>query len=577
MGNAINQIDAYKIDHRRQYPEGTEKVYSNLTARSDKIFLRQCVPEFWDGRLVVFGIQSMIIDFLMKEWDETFFFKPKYRAVIDARRRIDSTLGPDNDVSDDHISALHDLGYLPILIKALPEGSRVNMRVPFFTITNTKPEFFWLVNYLETVLSSELWKPSTCATIAHHYRRMIDHYAEKTGCVGMGEDFQCHDFSMRGMSGRHDAAHSGMGHLLSFLGTDTIPAVDAAEDFYAVPDEPNYVYGCSVPATEHSVMCMGTKENEIETFRRMLKLYPKGIVSIVSDTWDYWKVLTETIPALKDEIMARDVNFAGLQKTVIRPDSGDPADIICGAAKIIHLSEQEYNTLEETAVAELERIVSERQEHGRRGPDVVEAIFEYDGEYWRAAGSTEWNRFDKQFYVFEGWSSFSIGKTTLSPAEKGSLEILWEIFGGTYTETGHRVLDPHIGLIYGDSITMERCHEILRRMEEKGFASCNVVFGVGSFTYQYNTRDTFGMAMKATYGEVHGQPREIFKDPATGDGIKKSARGLVRVEKVDHGYVLYDQQTPEQEQQGELIPYFKDGKLLVDQTFEEIRARLKTD
>ena len=159
--------------------------------------------------------------------------------------------------------------------------------------------------------------------------------------------------------------------------------------------------------------------------------------------------------------------------------------------------------------------------------------------------------------------------------EKGSVEVLWEIFGGTINAKGYKVLDPHVGLIYGDSITLERANEILRRLESKGFASSNVVFGVGSFTYQYNTRDTFGFAMKATWGEVDGKGRMIFKEPKTDNGLKRSARGLLRVTRDEQGELrLHDEQTWKQEQEGELKTRFLNGKLFNREHFEEIRQRL---
>jgi nicotinamide phosphoribosyltransferase len=156
----------------------------------------------------------------------------------------------------------------------------------------------------------------------------------------------------------------------------------------------------------------------------------------------------------------------------------------------------------------------------------------------------------------------------------GAVETLWDIFGGTVTSEGYKVLNERVGLIYGDSITLDRAERILQRLKDKGFASCNIVFGIGSYTYQYNTRDTFGFAMKGTYGIVNGECREIFKDPITDGGTKKSAKGLLRVEKEDGKYVLYDQQTPLQELSGELQTVFRNGKLYNEHTLTEIRNRV---
>jgi nicotinamide phosphoribosyltransferase len=157
------------------------------------------------------------------------------------------------------------------------------------------------------------------------------------------------------------------------------------------------------------------------------------------------------------------------------------------------------------------------------------------------------------------------------------VELLWDIFGGTVNEQGFKVLDSHIGAIYGDSITTERAEAICQRLSDKGFATTNVVLGIGSFTYQFNTRDTFGFAMKATSVVVNGVRREIFKDPITDDGVKKSAKGLVKVELQNGEYILVDQVTPEQENTGELQVIYEDGKFVNQTDIQEIRDRINTN
>lgn len=480
--------DGYKVGHKFQYPEGTTLVYSNLTPRKSR---NEEIHE-----VVFFGLQYFIKEYLIDQFSEGFFQRPKGEVVREYARRMDNYLGKDS-ITYHHIAALHDLGYLPLEIKALPEGTLVPPRVPLFTIRNTVPEFFWLTNMLETLLSAVLWKPSTSATTAFQYLRTFTRYARAT----VGDDlsfvpWQGHDFSFRGMSGIEDAVMSGAAHLLSFTGTDTIPAIDFLETYYNADCETELIGG-SVPATEHSVMCMGTQDDEIGTFRRLInQVYPAGIVSIVSDTWDFWQVITDFMPRLKTDVLTRN------GKVVIRPDSGDPVKIIVG------------------------------------DPDAP-------------AGT---------------------------PEHKGAIECLWETFGGVVTPMGYKLLDPHIGLIYGDSITTERQQAILEGLKQKGFASYNVVLGIGSYTYEYVTRDTFGFAMKATYGEVDGVGRAIFKDPKTDDGTKKSARGLLRVDRnpATGALELKNDCTWEEEHGGELKTVFRDGKLLVDVSLAEIRERLKT-
>jgi nicotinamide phosphoribosyltransferase len=481
--NPLLLTDGYKVDHRRQYPTGTTLVYSNWTPRKSRL----------EGmnEVVFFGLQYFIKKYILHDFNTRFFSQPKDEVVAKYARRINNYLG-ENLVGTEHIAQLHDLGYIPMVFKALPEGARVNTRVPMFTMYNTKPEFFWLTNYFETLLSATIWMSCTSATIARKYREVLDGYAAKTSSAPDFVSWQGHDFSMRGMAGIEAAVTSAAGHLLSFYGTDTIPAIDFLEEYYNANSDKELIGG-SVAATEHSVMCMGTYTGELETFRRLITdIYPKGIVSIVSDTWDLWKVLTEYLPALKETIIKRE------GKVVVRPDSGDPVDIICG----------------------------------------------------NPSGKNE-------------------------SESKGVIELLWDVFGGKTNDKGFKELIPQIGAIYGDSITVERATQICERLMKKGFASTNVVVGIGSYTYQYNTRDTFGFAMKATYGEVNGEGREIFKNPVTDDGTKKSAKGLMKIERRDNVYVLIDQVSWEEERTGELKEVFRDGKLLVDDSLANIRARMK--
>lgn len=483
--NPLLLTDGYKVDHRRQYPTGTTLVYSNWTPRKSRI------ENIHD--VVFFGLQYFLKKYIIEDFTNHFFNQPKEVVVKQYARFINNYLG-ENQVGTAHIEALHDLGYIPMVFKALPEGVSVPVRVPMFTMYNTKPEFFWLTNYFETLLSTTIWVSCTSATIARQYRKILDKYAQETSSIPEFVDWQAHDFSMRGMGGIEASITSGSGHLLSFTGTDTIPTLQFLETYYNANSDTELIGG-SVAATEHSVMCMGTTEGEFETFKRLITdIYPKGIVSIVSDTWDLWKVLTEYLPALKDEITNRE------GKVVIRPDSGDPVDIISG------------------------------------NPD---------------------------------------GKTI--EEKKGVIELLWDTFGGSTNAKGFKELIPKIGAIYGDSITIDRATQICERLKQKGFASTNVVLGIGSYTYQYNTRDTFGFAMKATYGEVNGEGREIYKDPITDDGTKKSAKGLIQIYKDPQGqYQLKDQCTWEEEKQGELREVFRDGKLLIDDSLANIRKRIKS-
>jgi nicotinamide phosphoribosyltransferase len=557
----ITACDFYKVGHKAMYPKGTEVIYSNFTPRSNKL-----APSAGDNKptkVLFYGLQGFIKSFLIEQFNENFFNRTKEEVIAKYNRRMNTSLGQ-GSVDALHIAALHDLGYLPIEIKALPEGSLVDIKVPVLTVKNTLPDFFWLTNYLETVFSNELWKQITTATTAFEYRKILTRFAKDTGAPLDFVLWQGHDFSYRGLSGIADAS-SASGHLASFLGTDTIPAIDYLEAYYGGL---NTFVGGSVPATEHSVMCAGGKETEEETFRRLItEVHPSGVVSIVSDTWDFWHTLTVTSANLKQEILDRTPNEIGLAKVVFRPDSGDPADILCGTEVIVAKSLEDAELfVQDCVMAENEDLTAYEC-----GASSYTQVVKVKDKYYNFTVFPEWNRHDKTYYYIDGWNTPMIEEVELTPAQKGAVECLWDIFGGTINAQGYKMLNERVGLIYGDSITLERAQDILRRLKEKGFASSNVVFGVGSYTYQYVTRDSYGFAMKATYAEINGQATELFKDPVTDGGTKKSAKGLLRVEREGDNFVLYDQQTKEQEAQGCLQTVFKDGVLVKETTLEEIR------
>lgn len=515
-------VDHYKVSHRNMYPVGLQRVYSNLTPRASKYFTGS---NRFDNKVVVSGFTAFAKWYLIRHWNDNFFSLPKEEVIRRYTERYGNSLGPDAVADLQHIVDLHDLGYLPIRIKTINEGERVNIKVPVLTITNTDERFGWLVNYLETVISSDLWKPISTATLAYEYRRLADEFAAKTSSAQGFTKFQCHDFSARGMSGFLDAAAAGFGFLTSFAGTDTVASIDYAAAYYAA-DVNNSLVGVSVPATEHSVACSnilfleegitaeGTapeavrKEAELRLLKDLLvNRYPTGILSYVSDSYDYWAVVTEIAPALKEIIMKRD------GKLVIRPDSGDPVRIVCGYDK--------------------------------------DEVYCEDGKLF----------------------VYATGQEITLAEYNGSIQCLWDTFGGTVNEKGFKELDSHIGLIYGDSITIQRTTEIFTRLARKGFASTNIVLGVGSFSMQYQSRDTLGFAIKATYCKVNGREIQIHKDPKTDAG-KKSAKGLLRVDKVGEDFILKDCCTWEEEAAGELTVAFEDGKLIKDTTLDEIRKTL---
>lgn len=481
----IYLIDFYKVGHIDQYPAGITQIWSNWTPRTSRIKEQHTV--------VHFGLQYFIKKILIEAF-ESEFFKLKLDEVIKHYSEVmKATLGLQKPRTD-HIAKLHQLGHLPLDIYSIPEGNSTPLNCPSIVLTNTHPDFFWLPNYFETMLSAYLWKPSTSATTAQRFRALFEKHAQESGEKDFSFiEWQGHDFSMRGMSGIEDAILSGMGHLTCFSGTDSLPAILAANQYYGA----GLNCGGSVPATEHSVMCAGGQDGEFETFRRLIEdIYPTGIVSIVSDTWDLWQVLTDYVPRLKATILARN------GKVVIRPDSGVPDLIICG------------------------------------------------------------------------------NETAEGPAKKGVIELLADALGTKQNTANGGTGLPLInngGAIYGDAISYERAEKILKGIIAKGLSPYNMVFGIGSYTYEYVTRDTYGFAMKATATRQNGQVIPIFKKPVTDTGGKFSHKGIPVVTGESGKYIVSEQSLPEDLDNCAFEKVFSNGKLLVDNSFATIRSRVRAN
>jgi len=464
--NLMLCTDVYKMGHMEQYPKGTTKVYSYLLARSDKKMPATLFYglQYYLNRLCVRPTQEMMDEFL--EYRKSIL---GMEASEDIRKKL---------------SDLVKLGYFPLKIKAVREGSIIPVRNVLMTIENTVPGFHWVVGFFESLLL-KIWNTCTVASYSKKLQMLCSKYAEET-CDNNGHlPFQVHDFGYRGCSSEETAAVSGSAHLINFLGTDTVTAIKLVKETYGCTAP----IGLSVPATEHSVMCAFGQEHEFQAFENLLDLYPKGIVSIVSDTYDLWNVLSKFAPRLKERILARD------GKVVFRPDSGDPPKIICG------------------------------------DPDA-------------GYGSDEW---------------------------LGALQLLDRTFGSTVNSKGFRVLNPKVGLIYGDGMFFERFDRTLGLMKELGYASSNLVIGVGGLLLQQHNRDDQGYAIKATFAEVNGEMRELMKDPVT-DTKKKSHKGLLALfQDIKGRYYTKDQCTPDEEAHSLLETVFLNGKIARHTTFDEIR------
>lgn len=488
-GNIMIKSDSYKGSHFPQYPKGTEKVVSYLEARGSildkygKPLYNETVMAgltyICKRHLVGQLVTKELIDEAEKFWNAHFGF----------------TKGTFNREGWEYIMNEHD-GYLPIKIKAVPEGTVVPLKNALAVIENNDPEnTYWLTNFLETLIM-QVWYPITVATNSREIKKKILRSLYKTGNPEL-IDFKLHDFGFRGVSSYETSAIGGFAHLINFMGTDTTSAIILAMNYYNAD-----MCGFSVPASEHSTMTSHGRENEEAAYRQMLETYPDApIVSIVSDSYDIYNAVENIFGKnMKEMILARE------GKTVVRPDSGDPVTVLCGKPS-------------------LEGIENPTRE------------------------------------------------------EKGILRLLWENFPGHVNEKGYKVLDPHIGVLQGDGISIETVQDILDAIEEIGFSADNIVFGSGGGLLQKFDRDTLKFAIKCCYIVVNGKGRKVFKDPITSKG-KKSKAGLLKLVKIgvnmEPYYVTISNDSDDYEDaHDEMIPIYENGKMLVEPTLEEIRERAK--
>lgn len=570
--NPVLKTDSYKLSHKAMTPEGTTKIYSYFSARFNK-YLKRIAP-CGDNKVVFFGLQSFLIG-LKNEWDQGFFSRPKEQVMFEVQDILESYIGmTSKDLQ--HFSDLYDLGYLPIEIKALPEGSVVDLQTPLLTITNTHQDYAWLTNYLETVLSSEMWKPITVATLAREMAKVRDFAWDKTVVDHTFKQFALHDFSYRGHSGTASAAVCGAAHLLYSNGTDNVPGVVLARTLYKSKKD----VAASVSASEHSIACLSInlyqdeskyspelsvlasklKENlicdnledeyeqavgELATLYNLLvNVYPTGLFSCVLDSYDYWRVLEYILPLLKDVILNRDGKF------ICRPDSGDPVEMVCG------LQVRDFKDFSDSEFLDLHH----------------DDYFIYNGKYYHLVKLSDEEK-NASLTFKEAMSKYYIVycHNFSSRVEfKGSIQVLDEIFGSTVNEKGYKEINPHIGLIYGDGINYQRASIIYYELQKQGYAASNIVYGIGSFFYAYSSRDSLGMAIKASYAVVNGVSIATSKDPKTDSG-KKSLKGLLKVEQIDGEYVTTSDVSEEQEKQGLLTTVFLDGELTTIKHFEDIK------
>lgn len=313
--NPMLLIDFYKAVHAEMLPKNITKSVSYFTPRMSRV-------KRWD-KVVMFGLQGFIKTYLIDYFNEEFFNKPFEEVIYEYKRIMDASLGKDT-YKIDKIENLHKLGYLPIEIVALPEGTIVPMHVPMFGITNTHNDFAWLPQALESLISAEMWHPMLAATVGKTYRDIVNYYYDLTCDDNISKARALGAFDFRGEECLQSAVKAGAGWCLSFLNTATVPTIPYLENNYNCDcTKEDVAYGSL--STEHSVMCSNyaIDGDEITLLRRLLtEIYPNTSFSAVLDSYDYWNVIDNVLPQLKTEIM----NHNGCM--LMRGDSGNCVEVV---------------------------------------------------------------------------------------------------------------------------------------------------------------------------------------------------------------------------------------------------------
>ena len=548
--NPFLLTDFYKLTHILQYRKELRELTSYLTPRGSRL------PNI--DHVVMFGLQMYVKDYVVDNFKKNFFMRNFDYCECEIREVLELGLGYDAELIEPTINALrslHELGYLPVEINAVPEGTLVPMGVPCVEIKSTNPEFFWVGQALEASLSAAIWQPMVSATIAREYRKIARVAKNATVEPTIDErTFMC-DFSMRGQESNESAVKASVAWLTSMWNSSTVAARKCIKDTYtkcSTRDKMTNGIIRGLTSTEHSVMtshaCLDGGD-EIPTFKYLFNLYKNVSFAAVCDSYDFWNVLTNILPNnFKDVIDERGKRgvFIG-----VRHDSAEPVEAICGIP-YHHFDENDFVVYPEM--------------NGMK--------------FYNDSGNV---------YEIVDCKLVNLNRTR-TYEEKGMVETMYEIFGGSVNSKGYKVLNPGIKAVYGDSITITRAKKIYERLAAKGFAANNVSLGVGSFSFQALenedgtlspfTRDTFSVAIKCThskYCDDYGTvcERHVYKDPH-GWSQKKSQRGLCRIFFNEDGELTYEDELYEADLVGKnsaLVTYFKDGQEF-KQNFESIRETI---
>ena len=453
MKNIILNTDSYKASHYLQYPPKSEYVSSYIEARGGEY-----------KKTLFFGLQAFIKEYLLRAITQ--------EDIDEAKEIIEAHGLPFNKEGWEYILKEHK-GFLPIEISAVKEGILVPIKSPLVQVVNTDAKVPWLTSYLETALLRAVWYPTTVATLSHSVKTIIGEYLEQTSDnVQEQLPFKLHDFGARGVSSEESAMLGGMAHLVNFQGTDTLSAIIGARRYYNAD-----MAGFSIPASEHSTMTSWQRDGEVDAYKNMIEKFGGNgkIFAVVSDSYDIYNAVSDIWgKELKDRVKSSGATL------VIRPDSGDPKEIVLEVMKRVYKS-----------------------------------------------------------------------------------------FGGYKNSKGYIVLDDCVRIIQGDGVNKKSIKEILQALKEAGFSADNIAFGMGGGLLQSVGRDDLKFAMKASAIRVDGEWRDVYKDPITDSG-KRSKRGRLAL--------TNDFETLRVEDLGDrenlLQTVFKNGKLLKDYSFDEIRKNI---
>lgn len=299
--NLILSTDSYKLTHWKQYPPNTEKIYSYLESRGGDF-----------KETVFFGLQYYLLKYLTK---------PITRKDIEEAEQIANVHFNNKSLfnKEGWLKVLQKYkGLLPLEIRAVKEGGVYPVGTPLLTIENTDNDFFWLTNFVETLLM-KLWYPITVATLSYEIKKIIRSFLELSGTPSE-IDFKLHDFGCRGLSSVESAGIGGLAHLTSFKGTDTLEAIITGRDYYAEP-----CAGFSIPAAEHSTITTWGKENEVKAFENMIDTYADSSMAyaVVSDSYNIYAACEKLWgEVLKEKVLNKNATL------IIRPDSGEPIAVI---------------------------------------------------------------------------------------------------------------------------------------------------------------------------------------------------------------------------------------------------------